>query len=84
MGRIHAFLHRDADEFFEQLANAELRFFKRHPWRAHGLGLLCAGASFGTVWLMGGLRTAVILFGACFVVFFVLTMIASVRIRRRR
>ena len=84
MGRIRTFLNRDADDFCDQLAAAEVRFFRRDPWRAHGLAIVVLGASFAALWIMGGLRTALVLFVAWVGLFAVVTVIASAWMKRHR
>lgn len=79
MGRVRDFLNRDADDFFDQLALAELRFFRRQPGRAHALGITVSGASFAAIWIMGGLRTAFVLAAVSLAVFAVMFVIASAR-----
>jgi hypothetical protein len=58
---------------------AELGFFRRHPWRTHALGITVWGASFGAIWIMGGLRTAVIVASVSLAVAAVMFVIASGR-----
>ena len=87
MGRIRTLLLRDADDVFEQLAIAQRGFFKRHPWGAHALWLLCLAVVYTAVWFVGsGLRTVLALLAVSVILILVMvvTTLAWVRFRRRR